>query len=743
VLNLFVWIVAGVSLYSSYEIYRGRAAASSRNIARLMAESVAGDLYRIDLVLQSVTDEYARQRAGGGSLQVSTFPAFLDRLKSRLPMAEGLRIADAKGSLLFYSENREGGGINIVDREYFIQLRDGNSQEMVIGKPLQSRVNGRWVLPFARRLTGPNGFEGVVVIAVAADWFVEKFSRLEVGPHGAVALRGDDRRGFEQLARYPTSAGFVGQTAVSESLHRMFSLHPRQGTYEAYSGPDKVHRTHSYQRLDTYPLIAIVGLAREDWLVDWEREVVKLGSLALLFGVMSVFGARMLVRAWGERLEAQSRLQFLAYHDVLTGLPNRTLFRDRFEQARTRADRERTKVALLFIDLDQFKTINDTLGHQLGDQLLIGVGHRLCECVREGDTVSRQGGDEFLLLLPDLTDPSATAAPLVSVMNHIAEPFEIEGSELTTTVSIGIAVYPDDGHDFETLAKKADMAMYRAKEAGRNAYRFFDEQMNVDAIEHLAMRNGLRRALQRNEFVLHYQPQIDLVTGAVIGAEALIRWNHPDMGLVAPGRFIGVAEESRLIIPIGEWVLREACRQATAWRRAGLPALTVAVNLSGVQFRRGDVEQTVRLALETSGYDPACLELEITESTLIQNVEEVLESVKQLKRLGVRLSIDDFGTGYSSLAYLKRFDVDKLKIDQSFIRDLTNDANDAAIVQAVIQMGHSLNLRVIAEGVENAEALARLRALGCDEVQGYYFAKPMPADEFARFVALAQGDEAA
>jgi predicted signal transduction protein with EAL and GGDEF domain len=355
--------------------------------------------------------------------------------------------------------------------------------------------------------------------------------------------------------------------------------------------------------------------------------------------------------------------------------------------------------------------------------------------VREGDTVSRQGGDEFLLLLPDLPDPGATAAPLVAVMNRVAEPFELEGAELATTVSIGVAIYPDDGTDFETLAKKADMAMYRAKESGRNAYRFFDEQMNVEAVEHLAMRNGLRRALERKEFVLHYQPQIDLATGAVIGAEALIRWHHPEMGMVAPGRFIGVAEESRLIIPIGEWVLQEACRQAVAWRRAGLPPLTMAVNLSGVQFKRGDVEQTVLAALESSGQDPAYLELEITESTLIHNVEDALDSVAQLKRLGVRLSIDDFGTGYSSLSYLKRFNVDKLKVDQSFIRDLTIDPNDAAIVQAVIQMGHSLNLRVIAEGVESAESLARLQALGCDEVQGYHFAKPMPADEFARYVS--------
>lgn len=733
--NLFVWCVAGFSLYSSYALYRERAAVTSRNIARLMAESVSADVHRIDLALQVVADEYRDEREEG-HFRSGEIGRFLASLKARLPMVDGLRIADAKGTVYLYSEDRPRPRVEVGDREHFILLRDHPDQGLAIGKPIESRVSGRPVLPFARRLNGPGGrFEGIVVAPVTMDWFVEKFSHLDVGPHGAVALRGDDRRGFEQLARFPSTAGFMGQTSVSPTLHRMFTEHPLSGTYDAYSGPDKVHRTHSYQRLDEYPLIAIVGLAREDWFDDWASDAAKLCSLVVVFGILSVFGGRTVARAWQARVEAQEQLDFLAYHDALTGLPNRALFEDRFNQVRMRADRNRTKIGLLFVDLDQFKTINDSLGHQLGDRLLIGVGQRLCECVREGDTVSRQGGDEFLLLLPDISEPGATAGPLISVMNKVAEPFDIDGTELSTTVSVGVAIYPDDGADFDTLAKKADLAMYRAKESGRNAYRFFDEQMNVEAVEHLSMRNGLRRALERGEFVLHYQPQIDLATGAVIGAEALIRWHHPELGLVAPSRFIGVAEESRLIIPIGEWVLNEACRQAAAWRREGLPALMVAVNLSGIQFKRGDVEQTVLSALECTGYDPAWLELEITESTLIQNVNEMLDTVKRLKRLGVRLSIDDFGTGYSSLSYLKRFDVDKLKVDQSFIRDLTHDANDAAIVQAVIQMGHSLNLRVIAEGVEDAQVLARLQELGCDEVQGYYFAKPMAPEEFARYVS--------
>ncbi len=436
-----------------------------------------------------------------------------------------------------------------------------------------------------------------------------------------------------------------------------------------------------------------------------------------------------------ERKTAERQIAFLAYRDVLTGLPNRLLLQDRFGQAVALADRSGTRVALLFLDLDNFKTINDSLGHAVGDALLKEIAQRLGRCVRETDTISRQGGDEFLVVLSDLHGMDVITPVLLKIREGLSQPFEFEGHELTTSASIGIAIYPDDGRDFDTLLKKADTAMYQAKDAGRNSYRFFDEQMNVQAVEHLQLKSGLRRALERGEFVLYYQPQIDLLSGAVIGAEALLRWKHPEQGLIAPGRFIPVAEDSGLIGPIGEWVIEQACRQGVAWQRAGLPPLVMAVNLSAVEFKRGDVEHKVLRALQQSGLDPHCLELELTESVLIHNTEQVLVTVQRLKRLGVKLSIDDFGTGYSSLSYLKRFDVDKLKIDRSFIRDLATDEDDAAIIRAIIQMARSLNLRTIAEGVEDAGMLARLRVFECDEAQGYCFARPMPASDFARFVA--------
>ncbi len=429
------------------------------------------------------------------------------------------------------------------------------------------------------------------------------------------------------------------------------------------------------------------------------------------------------------RKAAEARIEFLAYHDALTELPNRLLTKDRVELAISAAERVGTKTALLFLDLDNFKTINDSLGHIVGDALLKGVAARLRECLRDSDTLSRQGGDEFLVVLPDVGGNEAIIEVSEKILERMGETFGIDNYELSTSLSIGIAVYPDDGDDFDTLLKKADTAMYQAKGAGRNTYRFHTEQMNADAIEHLYMRNGLRQAVQMGEFALLYQPQVNLDSGAVIGAEALIRWNHPELGMVPPKRFISIAEDSGFIVPIGDWVLREACRQAAVWQRAGLPDLVVAVNLSSVQFKRGNLETSVTQALTESGLDPALLELELTESILIQDTEKVLATLQRLKALGVNLSIDDFGTGYSSLSYLTRFNVDKLKIDQSFVHDMADNPNDAAIVLAIIQMARSLNLKTIAEGVEDERQLSLLRRQQCDEAQGYRFARPMPAEE--------------
>lgn len=432
---------------------------------------------------------------------------------------------------------------------------------------------------------------------------------------------------------------------------------------------------------------------------------------------------------------AQEKIEFLAYHDALTELPNRLLAKTHLKQAMFAAERDNTKVALLFIDLDKFKTINDSLGHVVGDSLLKAVAVRLRKCLRDGDALSRQGGDEFLVVLNGIYDTASITAVAEKILELMAEPFEIDHHELVISLSIGIAVYPDDGKDFDTLLKQSDTAMYQSKDSGRNTYRFHTGQMDTDAVEHLRMRGGLRRALEHGEFALYYQPQISLVNGAVIGVEALIRWNHPELGMVSPDRFISIAEDSGLIVPMGDWVLREACQQAVAWRKAGAPEMLVAVNLSAVQFKRGEVEESVSQALQESGLNPALLELELTESILIKDTEKMLSTVRRLKALGVKLSIDDFGTGYSSLSYLKRFNVDKLKIDRSFVRDMVDDPSDAAIVGVIIQMAKSLGLSTTAEGVEDERQLGMLRRQDCDEAQGYHLARPMPANEFTGFMS--------
>lgn len=432
--------------------------------------------------------------------------------------------------------------------------------------------------------------------------------------------------------------------------------------------------------------------------------------------------------------EAEARIEHLAHFDQLTGLPNRTLLRDRFRFALSLAQRKHETLAVLYLDLDHFKVINDTLGHSVGDQLLMELGRRLIAAVRAEDTVSRQGGDEFILLLPGVDAAGATKVAR-KLMATVAEPFRYKMHELVATPSIGIALFPDDAQDMETLSQYADAAMYQAKHAGRNDFRFYSQVTQRDSVRRLQLATDLRHALARDELFLLYQPQVAMHDGRVIGAEALLRWQHPELGLISPAEFIPIAEDSGLIIGIGEWVLRTAATQAKAWINGGQTGLVMAVNLSAVQFRHADLFQRVSAVLQDVGLPASALELELTEAMAMDDPQAAMAMMNQFSGYGIRLSIDDFGTGYSSLSYLKRFQVYKLKIDQSFVRDIGSDPEDKAIVTAIINMASSLGLRTIAEGVETAEQMAFLRLHGCDEVQGYYFSKPLTAPDFAQFLA--------
>ncbi len=442
-----------------------------------------------------------------------------------------------------------------------------------------------------------------------------------------------------------------------------------------------------------------------------------------------------------EQREAEAHIQQLAHFDALTGLPNRLLLDQRSQQALDIARRQGEPLALLFLDLDHFKNVNDSLGHRVGDELLKLLAQRLTAALREQDTVARLGGDEFVLLLPG-TDAQGAARVAAKAMELATKPFQIERMELTVTPSIGIALHPGDGADFETLCRCADIAMYRAKQGGRNGFRFFTGEMQAQSLRALQLENALRRALERDQLWLCYQPQICMSSGRVIGAEALLRWSHPELGPVSPAEFIPVAEASGLILAIGEWVLRSAVRQLRQWLDGGMPALTLAVNLSSVQFRHADLPSLVSRLLAEAGLSPGLLELELTEGVAMVDPLGAIAVMNDLHERGVRMAIDDFGTGYSSLNYLKKFRANKLKIDQSFVRDIGSDPDDKAIVRAIISMARSLEMRTIAEGVETRDQLDFLRAQGCDEVQGYLFSRPLPAEDFRAFVTAYRPDVA-
>jgi diguanylate cyclase (GGDEF)-like protein len=521
------------------------------------------------------------------------------------------------------------------------------------------------------------------------------------------------------------------RAALQSSLSNM--LHVMEGNREIKpSGAGSGHL-----------VLPVIGADRIIGVLQVERhDTYDLHHVQLLSAVASQLGVYLAMvelkdrerRAQEVLREKELRLRAMSQHDVLTDLPNRLLLKDRLIQAISRARRNRNQLAVLFLDLDGFKHINDSLGHPIGDKLLQSVAACLSACVRKSDTVSRHGGDEFVIVLSQVTRVADAAISAAKIISELKREHSIGEHCLRVTVSIGISTYPGDGEDGETLLKNADTAMYRAKEYGRDNYQFFTRDMGFQAVERQSLESQLRYALERQELLLHYQPKVNLKTRAITSVEALVRWQHPERGLLLPGQFLTIAEDTGMIVAIGQWVLREACRQTREWLDAGLLAVPVAVNISSVEFRSDQFLEGVQVALKNACLDPRYLELELTETVLMRHAESAAHAIEQLKAIDVRLAVDDFGTGYSSLSYLTRFPTDALKVDQSFVRDIIVSAHDAIVVSAIISMGKSLKHRVIAEGVETPEQLAFLQAHGCDEGQGYYFSRPLVAQQFAKLL---------
>jgi diguanylate cyclase (GGDEF)-like protein len=705
------------------------AAISSRELLSTYEAQVVRALREIDLTLALV--EHWPERAAGRHTLADL------KNKGLLPpeLIFVVSIADREGVIV--ESTRQMEGQPVVDQDTLRKLRSGD--DLIISR-LPRGATGEGKLDFSRRLNTPDGtFDGLVIVAVDANYFVSGYDTARLGERGVLGLLGAD--GVFRVRR-TGDAVYSGDTVDYTSA---VAGDDDAAATVSRSRWDGAQRWTSARELYGFPLAVLVGLSVDEQMARAHAQTrayltwAAVGSIAVavLAGLLGRLSWQLLEgrrRESETKLEHAQRVEYLAYHDGLTGLPNRSMFSRLLTKSISEAHRYNRQLAVAFLDLDRFKQINDTLGHEAGDQLLQEVALRLRGCVRDSDTVARLGGDEFVVLLPELADGKYAAMVAQKILLQIAREFTLIGQEFRVTASIGISTYPQDGLDEQTLTKNADIAMYQAKAEGKNNFQFYSEKLNAHSLQRLALESSLRHALERNEFVLNYQAKRDIASGRITGMEALLRWEHPDLGTVGPMEFIPVAEETGLIIPIGKWVLKTACMQSVEWRNQGLPALNIAVNLTPRQFCDESLLADVTSILDATGMDPHHLEIEITESLLIHDVENTLRILTGLKALGIRIAVDDFGTGYSSLAMLQKFPLDTIKIDRSFMRAIVGTPQDTGLADAIIAMGKSLSLTVVAQGVETREQAEHLRLHECNELQGFYFKKPLPADEFTRLL---------
>ncbi|MDB5817444.1 MAG: diguanylate cyclase [Rhizobacter sp.] len=713
------------------------AATSSRELAETYEAQSVRALREIDQTLKLI--KYAQEQAG----DIATARLPLQVLKARTLLLPDLlfavAIVDARGSVVAATRPSEAHDLDAA-RLRALQATD----RLDVGLPVKTPGTDDWTLQFARPLArADGGFDGAVTITVDAAYFVSGYDTARLGQQGVLGLLGTDgvfrARRTAELVIAGDRVDFARVVPPTDADDAAAS------TVAADDSWDGVRRYTSARQLYDFPLAVLVGLSEAEALgaarVDARRYVWRAGLGSLLLTAIAAALWRLSgqlaasrQRVVQEQVAHAARVEHLAYHDALTSLPNRSLFSKLLGEALHDAHRQERPLAVLFLDLDRFKQINDTLGHKAGDQLLKEVSARLSGCLRETDMVARLGGDEFVVMLSDLREDRYAATVAQKILSAVARPFMLLGQEFRVTASIGISSYPADGQDEQTLTKNADIAMYQAKAEGKNTFQYYSEKLNANSLERLTLESGLRHALEKGEFALAYQPKRDIESGRITGMEALLRWQHPDLGTIAPMQFIPVAEETGLIVPIGRWVLRTACEQSVAWRAQGLPPISMAVNLTARQFFDERMLPDLADLLSTTGMDAGLLELEIAESLLMRDVDKSLRVLIGLKRLGARIAIDDFGIGYSSLSALQRFPLDTIKIDRSFIRDANSVDEDKALTEAIIAMGRTLSLTVVAQGVETKAQADFLRDNACDEFQGFYLAMPHPAEEIGRML---------
>jgi diguanylate cyclase (GGDEF)-like protein len=729
---------------------RSMALASARDLFETYEAQVERALRAIDQTLKVV--QYAADTTGSSTLALSDL-----RRRMLLPpdLLFVVSLVDARGKIVASTDTAHPE--YVTERGDFVSLRDHaqpSAQETWVGRPRRDPRSGEWRVLFSRRLFGQDGeFAGLATLAVDAAYFVSGYEATKVGTDGVLGLLGTDG-----VFRVRRSGDVVSAGDTVDYAPFVKPSHGDDDPIVTLAGNpwDGVRRYTSARELHDYPLAVVVGLSEQEQLSGTSRSeqvYLQRASIAsviviLIAGLLGRYSLQLLQsrrRESANKIAHAERIEYLAYHDGLSGLPNRSLFSKLLGRDIKLARRQRRALAVLFLDLDRFKQINDTLGHEAGDQLLQEVARRLQSSLRDSDTVARLGGDEFVVLLPDLESGQYAALVAQKILAVLAEPFLLIGQELRITASVGICTYPEDGEDEQTLTKHADVAMYQAKAEGKNNFQFYSDKLNANSLERLTLESSLRHALERQEFLLYYQAKRDISSGRITGMEALLRWQHPDLGTVAPMAFIPVAEETGLIVTIGQWVLRTACLQNMEWQKQGVPALRMAVNLTARQFSDDNLLHDIAAILGETGMPPQLLELEITESLLIHDVDKTLRIMTGLKAMGIKIAVDDFGTCYSTLSSLRHFPLDTIKIDRSFIRDVGASGDPAAdkrnLADAIIAMGRSLSLTVVAQGVETKDQADYLRVHACDEVQGFYFNKPLPTEQVTELLRSETGPD--